>query len=28
VAEAEIRRRFPLHDCGLGCRTWQHFGDA
>ena len=28
AAEAEIRRRFPLHDCALGCRAWQHFGEA
>ena len=28
AAEAEIRRRFPLHDCALGCREWQQFGEA
>jgi len=28
AAEAEIRRRFPLHDCALGCREWQHLGEA
>ena len=28
AAEAEIRRRFPLHDCALGCREWQQFSEA
>lgn len=29
AAEAEIRRRFPEHDCGIrGCRTWHQLSEA